>query len=90
MEIKLIEKNNTRWCEIRTHVKGADIQVFVSKEGGWHHKHEYTGAKPKNVKPWSQDVSEYNIRWSQNGSALMTFEDLNSILDAIEKAKTLL
>lgn len=90
MELKTVEKNGLKWIEIRKQVKGCNIQIFVSK-CGWINKREY--AKPEN-KPkgiyYSMDVSDYNIRWSQNGSAFLTFEDLKEITDAIEKAKVIL
>lgn len=90
MELKTVEKNGLKWIEIRKQVKACNIQIFVSK-GGWINKQEY--AKSEN-KPrsgyYSMDVSDYNVRWSQNGSAFMTFDDLKEITDAIEKAKVIL
>ena len=90
MELKIVEKNGLKWIEIRKQVKGCNIQIFVSK-GGWINKQEY--AKPEN-KPksgyYSMNVSDYNVRWSQNGSAFLTFEDFKEITDAIEKAKQMI
>lgn len=91
METKIVTKNGVRWAEIRLAVgRQCNIQIFVAKQG-WIHKGEYSGEsnKPKD-KWWSQDVSGYNIRWSQNGSAMMTFEQFERITRAIETAKKLI
>jgi hypothetical protein len=91
MEIKIVSKNGVEWAEIRESVDlDCNIQIFVGKNG-WLHKAEYSGEtnKPEG-KWWSQDVSGYNIRWSQNNSALMTFETLQEIMNSIEKAKKML
>jgi hypothetical protein len=89
MELKLVERNGVKWVEIRTLVsRGCNIQIFVGKEG-WLNKQEYSKAENK-PKGFSFDVSKYNIRWSQNNSAMMTFDDLSKIMKAIDKAKTML
>ena len=90
MELKLVEKNGLKWVEIRKCVGGCNIQVFVSS-GGWINKTEYAKVenKPK-TSYYTKDVSKFNIRWSQNGSAFLTFEDFKEITDAIEKAKQMI
>jgi hypothetical protein len=94
MELKLVEKSGLSWVEIRHYVHTSNIQIFVSK-GGWIYKNEYAqsedGSKSNEpFKVYAQNVGEYNIRWSQNGSAYMTFKDFEEITSAIEKAKKML
>lgn len=90
METKLVQKNGLKWVEIRESVGGCNIQIFVSKNG-WLNKNEYAGEANKPKKSYfSKDVSAYNVRWSQNGSAYLTFKQLDDLNMAIEQAKEML